>query len=156
MLPFHVFHVPFSILTQYHGSLDVVIFGANPLLLFPQVIRSLRSLEREAFPNGAVVEIRDVDYNLLSFEEQILNDLETDVMVRSDELMAKFSAFSFDDGPGTLSEVVCSAASLLDRRFCFAPSFGAYTASCPREQPVVIRSLQNEETMPVGVDAHFS
>ncbi|CAN0461789.1 unnamed protein product, partial [Scytosiphon promiscuus] len=46
-----------------------------------KVVRSLKQLERETFPNGAVVEVRDLDYNLLSFEDQIKNDLETDVMV---------------------------------------------------------------------------
>ena len=28
-----------------------------------------------------MVEVRDIDYNLLSFEDQIKNDLETDIMV---------------------------------------------------------------------------
>lgn len=49
--------------------------------MFPQVLRSLKALESEPFGNGAVVEVRDLDYNLLSFEEQIKNDLETDIMV---------------------------------------------------------------------------
>ena len=30
------------------------------------------------------MEVRDLDYNLLSFEDQIKNDLDTDIMVRSD------------------------------------------------------------------------
>lgn len=47
-----------------------------------QVVRSLKRLEGESFGNGAVVEVRDLDYNLLSWEDQIKNDLETDVMVR--------------------------------------------------------------------------
>ena len=46
-----------------------------------KVLASLRTLQEETFGNGAEVEIRDVDYNLLSFEDQIRNDLETDVMV---------------------------------------------------------------------------
>ncbi|CAN0473917.1 unnamed protein product, partial [Ascophyllum nodosum] len=46
-----------------------------------EVLASLRTLQEETFGNGAEVEIRDVDYNLLSFEDQIRNDLETDVMV---------------------------------------------------------------------------
>lgn len=46
-----------------------------------QVVQALKTLERQTFPNGAEVEVRDMDYNLLSFEEQIMNDLETDVMV---------------------------------------------------------------------------
>lgn len=41
----------------------------------------LRTLERQQFANGAEVEVRDVDYNLLSLEDQITNDLDTDVMV---------------------------------------------------------------------------
>lgn len=45
------------------------------------MVATLRTLEKQIFPNGAEVEIRDVDYNLLSFEDQIKNDLETDVMV---------------------------------------------------------------------------
>ncbi|CAM9823055.1 unnamed protein product [Ascophyllum nodosum] len=46
-----------------------------------EVLASLRTLQEETFGNGAEVEIRDVDYNLLSFEDQIRNDLETDVMI---------------------------------------------------------------------------
>ncbi|CAM9458894.1 unnamed protein product [Ectocarpus sp. 13 AM-2016] len=45
------------------------------------VVRGLQALEGEEFSNGAVVEVRDADYNLLSFEEQIKHDLETDVMI---------------------------------------------------------------------------
>lgn len=54
------------------------------MYLFVQVVRSLQALERESFANGAAVEVRDVDYNILSFEEQIENDLETDVMASRD------------------------------------------------------------------------
>lgn len=46
-----------------------------------KVVQGLKALEGEGFPNGAVVEVRDADYNLLSFEEQIQHDLETDIMV---------------------------------------------------------------------------
>lgn len=49
---------------------------------YEQVVRSLKNLESESFGNGAVVEVRDLDYNLLSWEDQIKNDLETDIMVR--------------------------------------------------------------------------
>lgn len=42
----------------------------------------LKKLEGQTFRNGAQVEFRDVDYNLLTFEEQIQNDLDTDIMVR--------------------------------------------------------------------------
>ena len=49
----------------------------------PQVVRSLKALEGRTFENGAVVEVRDMDYNLLSFEDQIKNDLDTDIMVSS-------------------------------------------------------------------------
>ena len=47
-----------------------------------QVIQGLKSLESRSFGNGAVVEVRDVDYNVLSIEQQIEVDLQTDVMVR--------------------------------------------------------------------------
>ena len=46
-----------------------------------EVVRALRSLETRSFANGARVRFRDVDYNLLSFEDQIKVDLDTDVMV---------------------------------------------------------------------------
>ncbi|CAM9468996.1 unnamed protein product, partial [Choristocarpus tenellus] len=45
------------------------------------VVQGLKDLEQASFPNGAQVEVRDMDYNLISFEEQILNDLETDIMI---------------------------------------------------------------------------
>lgn len=54
----------------------------HPTALPLQVVRSLRQLEKESFGNGAMVEVRDLDYNLLSWEDQIKNDLETDIMVR--------------------------------------------------------------------------
>ncbi|CAM9624496.1 unnamed protein product, partial [Discosporangium mesarthrocarpum] len=44
------------------------------------VVQGLKQIEMVEFPNGARVEVRDMDYNLLSFEEQIKNDLETDIM----------------------------------------------------------------------------
>ncbi|CAN0043798.1 unnamed protein product, partial [Laminaria digitata] len=46
-----------------------------------EVVRSLKTLEGKTFENGAVVEVRDMDYNLLSFEDQIKNDLDTDIMI---------------------------------------------------------------------------
>eukprot|EP00904_Undaria_pinnatifida_P005266 jgi/Undpi1/186/HiC_scaffold_1.g00183.m1 len=46
-----------------------------------EVVRSLKALEGKTFENGAVVEVRDMDYNLLSFEDQIKNDLDTDIMI---------------------------------------------------------------------------
>lgn len=60
-----------------------MLMGRARLAVHLQVVRSLKQLESESFGNGAVVEVRDVDYNLLGLEEQIKNDLETDVMVRS-------------------------------------------------------------------------
>ena len=46
-----------------------------------EVVRALKSLETRSFANGARVRFRDVDYNLLSFEDQVKVDLDTDVMV---------------------------------------------------------------------------
>ncbi|KAH8065127.1 hypothetical protein JL722_2033 [Aureococcus anophagefferens] len=48
-----------------------------------EVVRALKSLETRSFANGARVRFRDVDYNLLSFEDQIKVDLDTDVMGRA-------------------------------------------------------------------------
>lgn len=45
------------------------------------VVAALRSLTDAQFGNGAVVEVRDVDYSTLTLEEQIEIDLDTDVMV---------------------------------------------------------------------------
>jgi hypothetical protein len=45
------------------------------------VVAALKSLESRTFRNGAKVRFQDKDYNLLSFEEQIKVDLETDIMV---------------------------------------------------------------------------
>lgn len=42
----------------------------------------MRGLEKEVFStNGARVVFQDKDYNLLSFEEQIKVDLQTDIMI---------------------------------------------------------------------------
>ena len=47
-----------------------------------QLVRSLReALESRSFKNGAVAVFRDVDFNLLSFEEQVAVDVTTDVMI---------------------------------------------------------------------------
>lgn len=43
--------------------------------------RALQQLEKEKFRNGAIVEVRIVDYNKLNFDQQIRMDLETDIMV---------------------------------------------------------------------------
>lgn len=40
-----------------------------------EVVKSLKGLESRTFPNGAVVRFQDVDYNVLSFREQIKIDL---------------------------------------------------------------------------------
>ena len=45
------------------------------------VVEKLKALEGRTFSNGALVKVTDVDYNLLSFEEQIETDLQTDIMV---------------------------------------------------------------------------
>ena len=47
-----------------------------------KLLESLQQLESQTFINGAKVVVRDVDYNLLSFEDQIKSDLQTDVMVK--------------------------------------------------------------------------
>ena len=48
-------------------------------------MNALRELEKEFdgsdHPDGPIVEVRDLDYNLLTFEEQIKNDIDTDIMV---------------------------------------------------------------------------
>lgn len=46
-----------------------------------EVADSLKHLEKETFANGAKVKVTTVDFNILSFEEQIKVDLSTDVMV---------------------------------------------------------------------------
>ena len=45
------------------------------------VVSALKSLENETFRNGARVKLSEVDFNLLSFPEQIKHDLQTDIMV---------------------------------------------------------------------------
>eukprot|EP01033_Poteriospumella_lacustris_P001401 gene1401-1017_t len=45
------------------------------------VINALHRLESESFANGATVKITAVDFNVLSFKEQIAVDLQTDIMV---------------------------------------------------------------------------
>ena len=42
---------------------------------------AMRGLEGITYRNNATVRFREVDYSLLSFEEQVRVDLETDVMV---------------------------------------------------------------------------
>ena len=46
-----------------------------------EVVAGLRSLESRSWASGATVRFRDVDFNLLSFEEQIDVSIQTDVMV---------------------------------------------------------------------------
>lgn len=46
-----------------------------------EIVAELKKLESNVYANGAQVVFQDVDYNLLSFEEQIKVDLQTDVMV---------------------------------------------------------------------------
>ncbi|KAJ8602204.1 hypothetical protein CTAYLR_003615 [Chrysophaeum taylorii] len=45
------------------------------------VVSALKTLEQQHFQNGARVEVQDVDYSILSYEDQIRTDLDTDVMV---------------------------------------------------------------------------
>ena len=45
------------------------------------LLNELKKLETETFKSGAKVIVRDVDFNLLSFEQQIQIDLQTDIMV---------------------------------------------------------------------------
>lgn len=46
-----------------------------------QLLDQLKLLESESFSNNAKVIVKDMDYNLLSFEEQIANDINTDIMI---------------------------------------------------------------------------
>ncbi len=46
-----------------------------------EVVKALKGLENEGFGNGVIVKVQDVDYNVLTFEEQIKIDLQTDIMV---------------------------------------------------------------------------
>lgn len=45
------------------------------------VVEALKGLEQKSFRNAKRVVVQDVDYNILTFEEQILTDLNTDVMI---------------------------------------------------------------------------
>ena len=47
----------------------------------PEVVAALKSLEKKTYPNVDRIIVNDVDYNVLSFEEQILTDLKTDIMI---------------------------------------------------------------------------
>ncbi|CAM9891417.1 unnamed protein product [Phaeothamnion confervicola] len=68
------------------------------------VIMALKALERENFANGAQVEVRPVDYNLLPFKKQIEIDLQTDVMVGPHGAGLLHSLFMADRG--TLIELM--------------------------------------------------
>jgi hypothetical protein len=46
-----------------------------------EVVAALRGLEQQTFANGGRVKFQDVDFNVLSFAEQVAMDLATDVMV---------------------------------------------------------------------------
>lgn len=46
-----------------------------------EVVDTLKTLETAIYKNGAKVIFQDVDYNLLSFEDQIKVDLQTDILV---------------------------------------------------------------------------
>eukprot|EP01041_Mallomonas_annulata_P009040 gene9040-18722_t len=46
-----------------------------------QLVQGLKGLETKVFANGALVKVQDVDYNVLTIDEQIEIDLKTDVMV---------------------------------------------------------------------------
>jgi len=46
-----------------------------------EIVSSLKELEGMKWRNGAIVKFRDVDFNLLTFEEQIKIDVTTDIMV---------------------------------------------------------------------------
>ena len=45
------------------------------------VVAALKTLEGKTYKNGATVKLAEVDFNLLSFPEQIKHDLQTDIMV---------------------------------------------------------------------------
>lgn len=46
-----------------------------------ELLSGLKSLGHETFNNGAQVIVQDADYNLMSLEEQIQTDLQTDIMI---------------------------------------------------------------------------
>ena len=46
-----------------------------------EVVAALKTLETSKFSNGARVKLSEVDFNLLTFPEQIKHDLKTDIMV---------------------------------------------------------------------------
>lgn len=46
-----------------------------------ELLQALKSLEKETFSDGRRVKVRDVDFNVLSLEQQIEIDMTTDIMV---------------------------------------------------------------------------
>ena len=88
-------HPPTSLslpLTVHCPSLDCLILEVSNE---GEVVAALRSLEGQTFPNGAAVRFQDVDYNVLSFKEQIKIDLGTLLFFSSFSLPSVFSAFCY-------------------------------------------------------------
>jgi hypothetical protein len=46
-----------------------------------QVVRALKTLEKLELPNNGKIVVNEVDYNILTFEEQIAIDIQTDIMI---------------------------------------------------------------------------
>jgi hypothetical protein len=93
------------------------------------LLKGLKNLENETFANGAKIKIADLDYNLLSFEDQIKIDLRTDIMVRffSYSSCCNYFAFLFDKYLCFLLIVFKFVLFLLDRPpWCWAYAFVVY------------------------------
>lgn len=46
-----------------------------------ELVKELKSLESRTYLNNAIVKFQDVDYNILTFEDQIKVDLSTDILI---------------------------------------------------------------------------
>ena len=104
-----------------------------------EVVRALKGLEDRKFPNADRIIVNDVDYNVLTFEEQIRTDLHTDIMIGPHGAGLMHNIFMRDRA--TLIELFVDGSSVNRHFHNLAFWYGRKYQGTPISNPVWIPDL---------------
>lgn len=104
-----------------------------------ELVSTLKSLESKTYKNNARVVFQDVDYNLLSFEDQIKMDLKTDILVGPHGAGLMHNIYMSDRA--TLIELSVDGSGSLRHFFNLAHWYGRKYIGLNVNNPIDISSL---------------
>lgn len=107
-----------------------------------EVVAALKTLESKSFANADRIVVQDVDYNVLSFEQQIRTDLATDIMIGPHGAGLMHNIFMRDRA--WLIELFVDGSSVNRHFHNLAHWFGRPYKGFPISNPINIADLLRE------------